>query len=152
MNAFPLSTASAESSPAAAGDRCVHDVVLAWAAATPDAVAVRGEGRADALLERARADPPLEHREDRAALVVGDGIERVGRGESNASIKQSLVQEYGESVLAAPPASGFNWFAYAFPAVAFAIGLGLVIMIIRQWRHRVIPAPAAGPAAALAPR
>ena len=72
--------------------------------------------------------------------------ERVGRGESNASIKQSLVQEYGEGVLAAPPVSGFNWFAYAFPGVAFAIGLGLVIMIIRQWRHRPAAAPASGPA------
>jgi len=72
--------------------------------------------------------------------------ERVGRGESNDSIKQSLVQEYGEGVLAAPPARGFNWFAYTFPAVAFAIGLGLVIMIIRQWRHRPAVAPASGPA------
>ena len=72
--------------------------------------------------------------------------ERVGRGESNASILQTFIQEYGEAVLAAPPVSGFNWFAYTFPAVAFAIGLGLVIMIIRQWRHRPAAAPAAGPA------
>lgn len=72
--------------------------------------------------------------------------ERVGRGESNESILQTFVQEYGESVLAAPPVRGFNWFAYAFPAIAFAIGLGLVIMIIRQWRHRPATAPASGPA------
>ena len=72
--------------------------------------------------------------------------ERVGRGESNASILQTLVKEYGEGVLAAPPVSGFNWFAYLFPAVAFAIGLGLVIIIIRQWRHRPVAAPASGPA------
>ena len=72
--------------------------------------------------------------------------QRVDRGESNASILQSLVQEYGESVLAAPPVSGFNWFAYGFPAVAFAIGLGLVLMIIRQWRHRPAAVPASGPA------
>jgi len=72
--------------------------------------------------------------------------ERVGRGESNDSILKTLVQEYGEAVLAAPPVSGFNWFAYGFPAVAFAIGLGLVIMIIRQWRHRPAVVPASGPA------
>jgi len=72
--------------------------------------------------------------------------ERVGRGESNASILQTLVKEYGEGVLAAPPVSGFNWFAYLFPGVAFAIGLGLVIMIIRQWRHRPVKAPVSGPA------
>jgi cytochrome c-type biogenesis protein CcmH/NrfF len=72
--------------------------------------------------------------------------ERVGRGESNDSILKTFVQEYGEAVLAAPPVSGFNWFAYMFPAVAFAIGLGLVTMIIRQWRHRLAVAPASGPA------
>jgi cytochrome c-type biogenesis protein CcmH/NrfF len=71
--------------------------------------------------------------------------ERIGRGESDSTIMQGFVQEYGESALAAPPARGFNWFAYSFPAVAFAIGLALVIMIIRQWRHRPQVAPASGP-------
>ena len=72
--------------------------------------------------------------------------ERIDRGESDGAILQAFVQEYGESALAAPPARGFNWFAYTFPAVAFAIGLALVIMIIRQWRHRPRVAPASGPA------
>jgi cytochrome c-type biogenesis protein CcmH/NrfF len=73
--------------------------------------------------------------------------ERMGRGESDKSILQAFVQEYGEAALAAPPARGLNWFAYTFPAVAFAIGLGLIIMIIRVWRHRPqMMAPASGPA------
>jgi cytochrome c-type biogenesis protein CcmH/NrfF len=72
--------------------------------------------------------------------------ERIDRGESNSAILQALVKEYGEAVLAAPPARGFNWFAYTFPAIAFAIGLALVIMIIRQWRKRPHLAPASGPA------
>jgi cytochrome c-type biogenesis protein CcmH/NrfF len=71
--------------------------------------------------------------------------ERISRGESDKSILQAFVQEYGEAALAAPPASGLNWFAYMFPAVAFAIGLGLVIMIIRVW-HRPQVATASGPA------
>jgi cytochrome c-type biogenesis protein CcmH/NrfF len=70
--------------------------------------------------------------------------ERLSRGESDASILQAFVKEYGEAALAAPPASGFNWFAYTFPGIAFAIGLVLVIMIIRVWRHRPL-APASGP-------
>lgn len=72
--------------------------------------------------------------------------ERIDRGESDSTILQGFVQEYGESALAAPPARGFNWFAYTFPAVAFAIGLVLVTMIIRVWRHRPQMAPASGPA------
>jgi cytochrome c-type biogenesis protein CcmH/NrfF len=72
--------------------------------------------------------------------------ERIGRGESDSTILQAFVKEYGESSLAAPPARGFNWFAYTFPGVAFAIGLVLVIMIIRQWRHRPRIEMASGPA------
>jgi cytochrome c-type biogenesis protein CcmH/NrfF len=72
--------------------------------------------------------------------------ERIGRGESDSTILQAFVQEYGESALAAPPAHGFNWLAYSFPAIAFAIGLALVIMIIRVWRRRPSMAPASGPA------
>ncbi len=71
--------------------------------------------------------------------------ERVSRGQSDSAILQAFVQEYGEVALAAPPARGLNLFAYSFPAIAFAIGLALVIMIIRQWRHRPRVAPASGP-------
>src|SRR5437879_9141875 len=71
--------------------------------------------------------------------------ERISRGQSDSAILQAFVQEYGEVALAAPPARGFNWFAYTFPAVAFAIGLALVLMVIRQWRHRMVMAPASGP-------
>jgi len=70
--------------------------------------------------------------------------ERISRGESDGAILQAFVKEYGEAALAAPPARGFNWFAYTFPGVAFAIGLVLVVMIIRVWRHRPL-VPASGP-------
>ena len=72
--------------------------------------------------------------------------ERLSRGESDSAILNAFVKEYGESALAAPPARGFNWFAYTFPGIAFAIGLVLVLMIIRVWRHRPLAAPASGPA------
>jgi cytochrome c-type biogenesis protein CcmH/NrfF len=73
--------------------------------------------------------------------------ERIGRGESDSTILQAFVQEYGEAALAAPPVRGLNWFAYTFPAIAFAIGLVLVIMITAHWRRRRITlAQASGPA------
>jgi cytochrome c-type biogenesis protein CcmH/NrfF len=72
---------------------------------------------------------------------------RIARGESDKQILQAFVEEYGDSAFAAPPARGFNWFAYTFPAIAFATGLVLVLMIFRQWRHRPPQlATASGPA------
>jgi len=73
--------------------------------------------------------------------------ERIAGGESDKTILQAFVQEYGDSALAAPPARGFNWFGYTFPAIAFAIGLVLLITITRRWRHRSPQvATASGPA------
>jgi len=76
--------------------------------------------------------------------------QRMSQGESNSAILDTFVKEYGEAVLASPPARGLNWFAWTFPGVAFAIGLGLIIMVIRQWRHRVTLTPSSGPAVSVA--
>jgi cytochrome c-type biogenesis protein CcmH len=60
----------------------------------------------------------------------------VARGESDDLILQDFVQEYGEAVLSEPPAKGFNLIAWIFPGAAFAAGLCVVILIVRNWRRR----------------
>ena len=72
--------------------------------------------------------------------------QRVTGNDSDDLLLQSFVQEYGEQVLAEPPAHGFNSLVWMIPGIAFALGLALVVMVIRQWRHRVALAPASGPA------
>jgi len=61
---------------------------------------------------------------------------RVATGEADDLIVQDFVQKYGEKVLSAPPTKGFNSIAWYIPGVAFAIGLGIVIALIRLWRQR----------------
>ena len=63
---------------------------------------------------------------------------RVGSGDSDDLIMQAFVQEYGEAVLASPPAKGFNALAWYLPIFAFAAGLGIAVLAIRQWRSRQI--------------
>src|SRR5690625_1866892 len=65
--------------------------------------------------------------------------ERVTAGDSNAEVKDYLVARYGEFVLLMPRFSMANAALYAFPAAAFLIGLGIVIVYIR---HRRSMAPA----------
>jgi cytochrome c-type biogenesis protein CcmH len=60
----------------------------------------------------------------------------VATGEADDLIVQDFVQKYGEKVLSAPPTKGFNSIAWYIPGVAFAIGLGIVITLIRLWRQR----------------
>jgi len=71
----------------------------------------------------------------------------VARNEPDNLTLQSFVQEYGEQVLAEPPAKGFNRVAWFIPGAAFGIGLVIVFIVISHWRHRAPLAPA-GPTAA----
>jgi cytochrome c-type biogenesis protein CcmH len=79
----------------------------------------------------------------------------VATGEADDLIVQDFVQKYGEKVLSAPPSTGFNSIAWYIPGVAFAIGLGIVVTLIRLWRQRdvarlatVSSAPPVAPTAA----
>jgi len=73
------------------------------------------------------------------------------KGESDDLIVQDFVQEYGEKVLSEPPAKGFNSIAWYIPGVAFAIGLGIVITLIRLWRQRDVARLATASSAPAAP-
>jgi len=73
--------------------------------------------------------------------------QHVAAGEADDLIVQDFVQEYGEKVLSAPPSTGFNSIAWYIPGVAFAVGLGIVVVVIRLWRQRDIARLAAAPGA-----
>jgi cytochrome c-type biogenesis protein CcmH len=67
----------------------------------------------------------------------------IANAESDELILQDFMQEYGVQVLSSPPNKGFNRVAWLLPGFAFAIGLGLVALVIGRWRHKD---PAAIPA------
>lgn len=69
------------------------------------------------------------------------------QGKAEPAILQDLVDRYGEKVLAAPPARGFNLTAWLLPGVGLLIGLFLAITIVRRWRRPTAEAvaPAGAP-------
>jgi len=58
------------------------------------------------------------------------------RGDSESTITQMFVQEFGTKVYAEPPKSGFSLVAWAMPSVYLLLGTVLVIFIISRWRKR----------------
>ena len=58
----------------------------------------------------------------------------IADGKDEKAILQELTQQYGVKVLAAPPAQGFNLAAWILPGLGLAVGLALVIVIVRRWR------------------
>src|SRR5271154_2235033 len=68
----------------------------------------------------------------------------VSRGDSDSLVEQSFVQKYGPTVLAAPTTKGFDRVAYIIPPVILILGVGLIFLVILNWKGRPAPAIADG--------
>jgi cytochrome c-type biogenesis protein CcmH/NrfF len=74
----------------------------------------------------------------------------IDQGQTKAQIKQALVGQYGQAVLALPRAHGFNLTVYVLPPALLLAGLVALAFTLPRWRRRTRataarPAPA-GPA------
>jgi cytochrome c-type biogenesis protein CcmH len=67
----------------------------------------------------------------------------IASGMTNQQVFDAFVAKYGATVLAAPPAKGFDLVAWIATPVVFAAGLLLTILLVRRWRGKELPAPAA---------
>jgi cytochrome c-type biogenesis protein CcmH len=59
----------------------------------------------------------------------------IDEGKSETEIKDALVAEYGDEVLALPPDSGFSLSAYLVPIVAFLIAAAALAVGVLRWRR-----------------
>jgi cytochrome c-type biogenesis protein CcmH len=69
--------------------------------------------------------------------------ERIAAGDTKSEIKDKLVAQFGESVLAAPPARGFNLLAWLIPIAGGVAALLTGAVLARRWRRTRGPAGAA---------
>ena len=58
---------------------------------------------------------------------------RIAAGDSKAEIKAKLVDEFGESVLAAPPKRGFGLLAWLLPLLGLAVAVPVVGVLAWRW-------------------
>jgi cytochrome c-type biogenesis protein CcmH len=59
----------------------------------------------------------------------------LAEGHSEDEIRQYFVEQYGDRVLATPPASGLNWLVYVIPPLAFLAGAFVLARAVRAWRR-----------------
>ena len=57
-------------------------------------------------------------------------------GKDRAGVLQHFADKYGEKILSAPPASGFNLAAWVTPFVAVGLGALFVAVTLLRWRRR----------------
>jgi cytochrome c-type biogenesis protein CcmH len=63
-------------------------------------------------------------------------------GRTEAQIKHALVAQYGPTVLALPPAHGFDLAVYLVPPCVVLALLGLLALLLPRWRRRARAAAA----------
>jgi cytochrome c-type biogenesis protein CcmH len=59
----------------------------------------------------------------------------VKQGQNKDEIKEALVAQYGDAVLALPKSSGFSLSAYVVPIVAFVVAVVLLAFGVWKWRR-----------------
>jgi cytochrome c-type biogenesis protein CcmH len=71
--------------------------------------------------------------------------ERIAAGDTEDEIKDALVAEFGEGVLATPPRSGFGLLAWLVPLGAVFGAAIVVLLLVRSWSRRPPPSPPEAP-------
>jgi cytochrome c-type biogenesis protein CcmH len=59
----------------------------------------------------------------------------ISEGKTEAQVKDALVAEYGDEVLALPKGSGFDLSAYLVPIVAFLVAAVALAIGVLRWRR-----------------
>lgn len=73
--------------------------------------------------------------------------EKLSEGWTENQIKNYFVDQYGDRVLAAPPARGLNWLVYIVPPVAILAGAYMLYRAFRAWQKPVPQAATGAPTA-----
>lgn len=68
--------------------------------------------------------------------MVAELGKHIDQGETDDQITAFFVDKYGTTVLAAPPASGFNLTAWIMPFAALGIGVFAAIYFLRRYRSQ----------------
>jgi cytochrome c-type biogenesis protein CcmH len=78
----------------------------------------------------------LDQSNSPAALQLKRVIsQRIAAGDTKSQIKDRLVAEYGESILAAPPHKGFGLLAWWLPVVGIVAAAAIVGVGAWRWSH-----------------
>ncbi len=67
----------------------------------------------------------------------------IARGDSDDTIFHQFQDEYGPVILASPMFTRFNHLAWIMPPLVLFLGIAGVLLIVRNWKMRTVPMPAA---------
>lgn len=85
---------------------------------------------------------PLDVCPTQACIQWRDVIrEKLAEGWNEEQIHDYFVLQYGDRVLASPPARGLNWLVYVVPPLAFLAGAYILYRAFQSWQAPLPDAP-----------
>lgn len=69
-----------------------------------------------------------------ARAIRADIRDRVASGQSDAEIREAMVERYGESILLRPEDDGLGLVVWGLPVAALVLGAGGLAVALRRWR------------------
>lgn len=66
--------------------------------------------------------------------------QQLAGGESRKEVIAALVRDYGESILGAPPAKGFNRVLWLAPGAGVLVGMAAIAILASRRRRAIVPA------------
>ena len=85
------------------------------------------------------ADSPSETANQMRGIIR----ERLAAGDTPDQVRAYFVERYGQWILLAPPRRGFDLLVWIAPFAALAVGVVLVLTMVRRWSRRAHPPRAA---------
>jgi cytochrome c-type biogenesis protein CcmH len=76
------------------------------------------------------------HNSPAATQMREDIRQRLASGQTRAQILEAYTAEYGDRILAEPPARGFTRLLYVLPPVLGLAGIGLLVVVVRRFTSR----------------
>jgi len=71
-----------------------------------------------------------------ARAMRADIRDRVAAGQSDAEIRQAMVDRFGESILLKPEGGGLGLLVWGLPVAALVLGAGGLALALRRWRRQ----------------
>ncbi len=122
---------------------CLGATLLVGLAAPSAALACNGWSEDDmqTQLMCVTCRVPIDQSESRFAQHVRSYLhQKCVAGWTGAQVKDTLVRQFGEEILAAPPRRGFDLLAWLVPAAVLLAGVGLAAALAVRW-SRSRPGP-----------
>jgi cytochrome c-type biogenesis protein CcmH len=119
-----------------------HAALVAVAALALAASAAASESHPTlAELETEVVCPTCHTTLDQSSSPVADRIRafiraRIAAGDSKSEIKDALVREFGDAILASPPKKGFDLVAWVLPPAGLIVGAAVLALLAVRWSRR----------------